>query len=82
MAELKRKSPWDAPEVTPGPAPAPVDPAPPAMSVRAGAVRRINFDVPVDLHRKLRMKVASEGVTIADVGRRLLEQWLDGSIQA
>jgi predicted GIY-YIG superfamily endonuclease len=36
---------------------------------------RINFDVPADLHRQIRMK-ASEGVTIADVGRRLLEEWL------
>jgi hypothetical protein len=81
MAELKRKSPWDEPPA-PAAAPAPAEliqtnPPPASQPLPVAIpVRRINFDVPADMHRKLRIKVASEGTTIAEVGRRLLEQWL------
>jgi hypothetical protein len=84
MAELKRKSPWDEPPPLEAPAvvlatvaevQAYSTPKPEPIPVQI-PMRRINFDVPADLHRQLRMKAASDGVTIADVGRRLLEAWL------
>jgi hypothetical protein len=84
MAELKRKSPWDEPPAAVA-APVPVEliqtEPPPASEPLPVAipVRRINFDIPADVHRQLRIKVASEGTTIAEVGRRLLEQWLNGT---
>jgi hypothetical protein len=81
MAELKRKSPWDEPAPVEAPAPTvqkrTVEVAPAAEPLPVAVpMRRINFDVPADLHRQIRMKVASEGVTIAEVGRQLLEEWL------
>jgi hypothetical protein len=39
--------------------------------------RRINFDVSAATHRRLRIKAATHGVTVAEVGRHLLEHWLD-----
>ena len=76
MAEMKRKSPWDPPASDP-PAVAAVAPPPAETSPAAVSVRRINFDVPVDLHRRVRVKALSEGVTIAELGRDFFERWVN-----
>jgi hypothetical protein len=83
VAELKRKSPWDDPAPVQAPEPVAVlrtepKPAPAPIPV-AIPVRRINFDVPADLHRQIRIKAVNEGVTIAELGRRFFEQWLGAS---
>ncbi len=78
MAELKRKAPWDPPQAQVAPL-VTVASSPATLGASKEKPRRINFDVPPDVHRRLRIKAASEGVTIAEVGRQLLEEWLAGS---
>jgi hypothetical protein len=77
MAKVNRRSPWDedqqatVEEPTPAKLPAPIKVAP-----ASGASRRINFDVDDALHRRIRVKAANEGQTIAEVGRELFDKWL------
>ena len=83
MAKVNRRSPWDEdqPAVTQESSSAPVIPAKVSALTKlgpaSGASRRINFDVEDGLHRRIRMKAASEGQTIAEVGRRLFDEWLE-----
>jgi len=82
MAKVNRRSPWDEdqPAVTQESPSAPVIPAKVSALTKvapaSGASRRINFDVDDALHRRIRVKAASEGQTIAEVGRRLFDEWL------
>lgn len=75
MVKVKRDAPWDpldseaAPEVE---EPAAEKPFP----QKAERVRRINFDVPESLHKRMRMKAVEEEATIADVGRELFDKWV------
>ncbi len=83
MAKVNRRSPWDEDQ------PAAVEEPKPAsakstkvstltkVAPALGASRRINFDVDDALHRRIRVKAASEGQTIAEVGRRLFDEWLE-----
>lgn len=83
MAKVNRRSPWDEDQ----PAAAEESPTTPVTPVNvsaltkvapaAGASRRINFDVDDGMHRRIRVKAASEGQTIAEVGRRLFDEWLE-----
>ena len=83
MAKVNRRSPWDEdqPAVIEESPSAPVTPAKVSTLTKvapaSGASRRINFDVDDALHRRIRMKAASEGQTIAEVGRRLFDEWLE-----
>lgn len=40
-------------------------------------MKRLTIDVPESLHRKLKLKSVSEGVTMADMVR----QWIENSLQ-
>jgi ParG len=83
MAKVNRRSPWDEDQ------PPPVEESkPPAttstklstltkVAPASGASRRINFDIDDAKHRLIRIKAASEGQTIAEVGRRLFDEWLE-----
>jgi hypothetical protein len=83
MAKVNRRSPWDEDQ----PAAAKELPSTPVVHAKVstlnkvapapGASRRINFDVDDAQHRRIRMKAASEGQTIAEVGRRLFDEWLE-----
>jgi hypothetical protein len=83
MAKVNRRSPWDddQPTAVKEPTSTPVAPAevptPIKVAPAAGASRRINFDVDDAQHRRIRIKAASEGRTIAEVGRQLFDQWLE-----
>ena len=83
MAKVNRRSPWDEdqPAVTQESPSTPTTPAKVSSLTKVapalGASRRINFDVDDALHRRIRMKAASEGQTIAEVGRRLFDEWLE-----
>ena len=77
MARVNRRSPWDEDqpavvEESPSTSVTPVKVSTLTKAAPAsGASRRINFDVDDALHRRIRVKAASEGQTIAEVGRRL-----------
>ena len=83
MAKVNRRSPWDEDQ----PAVVEESPSTPSMPTKAsaltkvapasGASRRINFDIDDAKHRLIRIKAASEGQTIAEVGRRLFDEWLE-----
>ena len=83
MAKVNRRSPWDEDQ----PAVAEESPSTSVTSTKvptltkvapaSGASRRINFDVDDALHRRIRVKAASEGQTIAEVGRRLFDEWVE-----
>jgi len=49
---------------------------PASTKVEKGEMVRITLDLPKPLHRKLKMHVAGEGVTIADYLRNLLDERL------
>jgi hypothetical protein len=38
---------------------------------------RVNFDVPQDLHTRIRMKAFSEGRSLKDIARELLQRWVN-----
>jgi hypothetical protein len=38
---------------------------------------RVNFDVPQDLHTRIRMKAFSDGRSLKDVARELLQRWVN-----
>jgi ParG len=81
MAKVNRRSPWDDDQPATAEQSTPQTPAKmPSLTKVApasGASRRINFDVDDSLHRRIRVKAASEGQTIAEVGRRLFDEWLE-----
>jgi hypothetical protein len=92
MAQLKKRNPYtmadpladeggeESPHVgpvasvTPPPATAPVASATPLPVQR---LVRVNFDVPQDLHTRIRMKAFSEGRSLKDVARELLQGWVN-----
>lgn len=39
------------------------------------ALKRLTIDVPADLHRRLKVKAAAEGVKMADLVRHWIEEW-------
>ena len=49
---------------------------PPAKPADKGEIVRVTLDLPKGLHRKLKIHVAGEGVTIADYLRDLLNERL------
>lgn len=49
---------------------------PPASNAEKGQIVRITIDLPRSLHRKLKIHVAGEGLTIADYLRDLLNERL------
>ena len=77
MAEVKRRSPWDQPEMPAAPTPSKLVATSGHSPTSPAQVCRINFDVTTELHRRLRVRAAQEGVTIAEVGRQLFEEWAD-----
>ena len=60
------------PGTAPQAAPAP-PPSSPEAEERPVAIKRLTIDVPEDLHRRLKVKAATEGVRMAD----LLRSWIE-----
>ncbi|MCW1844211.1 hypothetical protein [Prosthecomicrobium hirschii] len=58
-------------EAVPDPEPAPVVHVAPAEPMK-----RLTIDVPMSLHRKLKTKCAGEGEKMADVLRRMLDEFV------
>lgn len=46
---------------------------PPAEEVPPAILKRLTIDVPEELHRRLKVKAANEGVRMADLVRRWIE---------
>lgn len=59
-----------------GPASAPPEPDTELSAAGIQAKVRLNADIDRDLHRRLRIRVASEGITIADFIRDVLQREL------
>ncbi len=92
MAQLKKRNPYTMADPLAdegGEEPPPVAPVasvmpPPATGPVANATPlpvqrlvRVNFDVPQDLHTRIRMKAFSEGRSLKDVARELLQGWVN-----
>ena len=45
-----------------------------------GPIVRVTFEFPQDLHRKMKGKAGSEGLTLKQVMMSLARQWIEGNI--
>jgi hypothetical protein len=93
MAQLKKRNPYTmadpladeggeepapvGPVGSVTPPPAPTGPVATATPLPVQRLVRVNFDVPQDLHTRIRMKAFSEGRSLKDVARELLQGWVN-----
>lgn len=85
---LGRRGPADAPSapasqeasqpvplaVAPPGAPAPVAAAAPPPSAPKAPMKRLTFDIPADLHRRIRINCVERGIDMAEDLRRILNE--------
>lgn len=49
---------------------------------KAGEMKRLTFDIPESLHRRIKCQCAAKGVKMTDILRELLEKCFPGENQA
>lgn len=59
------------------PAPTPLPASTAATAAQDGPLRSIHVQVAPDLHRRLKVAAAAQGVSIRDLTTRALSDWLD-----
>ena len=53
---------------------------PPLKSAAEGPIVRVTFEFPQELHRKMKGKAGTEGLTLKQVMMSLARQWIEGTI--